>query len=166
MFILCFIKGNQIKGYFIFLFSYFFELFNIAEKLMAHKRGLDGSYLKPTREQCFAEFVKAIPELTISDQARLKAENMKLVEEKSELAKIKAEVEELKKIRKKEDKVTFDLVSFYETENKHYLKNLPPEYLEYWRLWKALKASGKRVKEFTWPIESIPEEIKKIHVSN
>ncbi len=38
---------------------------NIAEKLMAHKRGLDGVYLQPTREECFAEFVKAIPELTI-----------------------------------------------------------------------------------------------------
>jgi len=38
---------------------------NIAEKLMAHKRGLDGTYLQPTREECFAEFVKAIPELTI-----------------------------------------------------------------------------------------------------
>ncbi|MDE2590866.1 MAG: site-specific integrase, partial [Patescibacteria group bacterium] len=40
--------------------------YNIAEKLMAHKNGLDGVYLKPTREQCFAEFVKAIPELTIN----------------------------------------------------------------------------------------------------
>ncbi len=39
--------------------------YNIAEKLMAHKNGLDGVYLKPTREQCFAEFAKAIPELTI-----------------------------------------------------------------------------------------------------
>ena len=38
---------------------------NIAEKLMAHKRGLDGTYLQPTREECFAEFVKAIPDLTI-----------------------------------------------------------------------------------------------------
>ena len=27
---------------------------------MAHKRGLDGVYLKPTREQCFEEFEKAI----------------------------------------------------------------------------------------------------------
>lgn len=44
---------------------------NIAEKLMAHKRGLDGTYFKPTREQCFAEFVKAIHELTIDDSERL-----------------------------------------------------------------------------------------------
>lgn len=43
---------------------------NIAEKLMAHKRGLDGTYLQPTREECFTEFVKAIPELTIDPAKR------------------------------------------------------------------------------------------------
>jgi len=46
---------------------------NIAEKLMAHKRGLDGTYLQPTREECFAEFVKAIPDLTIDQAERQKA---------------------------------------------------------------------------------------------
>ncbi len=43
---------------------------NIAEKLMAHKKGLDGIYLEPTREECYAEFVKAIPYLTIDDAER------------------------------------------------------------------------------------------------
>ncbi len=43
---------------------------NVAEKLMAHKRGLDGSYLKPTREECFSEFVKAVFDLTISDETK------------------------------------------------------------------------------------------------
>lgn len=56
--------------------------FNIAEKLMAHKNGLDGVYLKPTREECFAEFVKAIPQLTVS-----KAEKLSLKLEKSEIEK-------------------------------------------------------------------------------
>ena len=60
---------------------------NIAEKLMAHKNGLDGNYLKPTREQCFAEFVKAITELTISDEARDKAKIADLEKEKSVLQK-------------------------------------------------------------------------------
>ncbi len=46
---------------------------NIAERLMGHKQGLDGHYFKPTREQCFAEFVKAIPELTIDPTERQKA---------------------------------------------------------------------------------------------
>jgi len=43
---------------------------NIAEKLMAHKKGLDGSYLTPTKEECFNEFAKAIPELTIDPTRR------------------------------------------------------------------------------------------------
>lgn len=47
---------------------------NIAEKLMAHKRGLDGTYLQPTREECFDEFKKAIPSLTVDPTERQKLE--------------------------------------------------------------------------------------------
>jgi len=47
---------------------------NIAEKLMAHKRGLDGVYLQPTREECFAEFEKAIPVLMVDPTQRQKVE--------------------------------------------------------------------------------------------
>ena len=50
---------------------------NIAEKLMAHKRGLDGSYLTPTMEECFHEFEKAILDLTIDQSERLKQEKIK-----------------------------------------------------------------------------------------
>ncbi len=32
---------------------------------MTHKNSLDDVYLKPTREQCFAEFIKALAELEI-----------------------------------------------------------------------------------------------------
>jgi len=56
---------------------------NIAEKLMAHKRGLDGTYLQPTREECFIEFLKSIPFLTISDDERMRLENEKLKQEKT-----------------------------------------------------------------------------------
>lgn len=58
---------------------------NIAEKLMAHKKGLDGGYLQPTREECFAEFVKAIPELTVNPAERQRAEIQKKNEEITEL---------------------------------------------------------------------------------
>ena len=57
---------------------------NIAEKLMAHKKGLDGSYLKPTIEQCFTEFAKAIPDLTIDDSERKNIKIENLEQEKSE----------------------------------------------------------------------------------
>jgi len=70
---------------------------------MAHKRGLDGTYLQPTREECFAEFLKAIPQLTISNEERIRLENEKLKEEKSENELLKAKLdnfeEELEKVK-------------------------------------------------------------------
>ena len=68
---------------------------NIAEKLMAHKRGYDGSYLKPTREQCFAEFEKAITELTIDPTERQKSIISKKNEEITELQRNKERIENL-----------------------------------------------------------------------
>ena len=60
---------------------------NIAEKLMAHKKGLDGVYFKPTREDSFKEFRKAIPQLTISESERLKIEVNDLTENKDVIIK-------------------------------------------------------------------------------
>jgi len=60
---------------------------NIAEKLMAHKKGLDGVYFKPTREDSFREFRKAIPQLTISESERLKLEVSDLTENKDGIIK-------------------------------------------------------------------------------
>jgi len=69
--------------------------FNIAEKLMAHKRGLDGSYLKPTKEEYFAEFRKAIPELTIDQTERQKVIIDKKNEEISELQRNEERIKNL-----------------------------------------------------------------------
>ena len=70
---------------------------NIAEKLMAHKRGLDGVYLKPTRDECYREFVKAIPQLTIDPTERLKLENEKKQEKIDQLeAKTQEVIEKTK----------------------------------------------------------------------
>ncbi len=55
---------------------------NIAEKLMAHKKGLDGTYLQPTMEECFKEFVKAIPDLTIDPTQR---QRLELVDKQKEI---------------------------------------------------------------------------------
>ena len=60
---------------------------NIIEKMMGHKKGLDGVYLKPTKEEMFEEFKKGMADLTIDDSERVKAENVKLLQEKSELEK-------------------------------------------------------------------------------
>lgn len=69
---------------------------NIAEKLMAHKKGLDGTYLQPTQKECFMEFVKAIPELTIDDSERNQIEIDRINQEKSEL-EIKSQEIQLQK---------------------------------------------------------------------
>jgi len=39
--------------------------YNIAEKLMGHKNGLDGTYLTPSTEQCYHEFKKVMQKLEI-----------------------------------------------------------------------------------------------------
>ncbi len=54
---------------------------NLVEKMMAHKRGLDGRYLQPTREQLFKEFKKAIPELTL-DPSERQAKELELQQKK------------------------------------------------------------------------------------
>jgi len=61
---------------------------NIAEKILGH-RNLDGVYFKPTVEQCFEEFKKAILNLTISDEERLKVDNIKKQRKLDELESLK-----------------------------------------------------------------------------
>jgi len=77
---------------------------NIAEKLMAHKRGLDGVYLEPTREECFTEFEKAIPVLTVDPTEKQKIEiekQQKKIDEfkqdKTQVALLRQEVAEMRK---------------------------------------------------------------------
>ncbi len=95
---------------------------NIAEKLMAHKRGLDGTYLQPTREECFREFVKAIPQLTIDPTERLKLENEKKQEKIDQLEsktqeiieKTKDNLELKKRVEKMEEMIM--RINFPETK--------------------------------------------------
>ena len=70
---------------------------NIAEKIMAHKRGLDGTYLKPTMMECFNEFKKAILELTVSDSERQKIKLKNQQIEITELSKKNEKISELEK---------------------------------------------------------------------
>ena len=69
---------------------------NITEKLMQHKKGLDGAYLTPTRLECFKEFVKAVSELTISPQERQKIKIERQQLESQEKDKRIKELEEAK----------------------------------------------------------------------
>lgn len=60
---------------------------NAIEKMMGHKKGLDGAYLQITSEQLFEEFKKGITDLTIEQSEIQKVKIEKLESEKSELEK-------------------------------------------------------------------------------
>jgi len=68
---------------------------NVAEKLLGHKNGLDGVYLKPTREQCFTEFRKAISDLMIDESERQRLKIDQLERDNSELERYRVKVDEL-----------------------------------------------------------------------
>ncbi|MCH7966285.1 MAG: hypothetical protein IIB02_02530 [Thaumarchaeota archaeon] len=75
---------------------------NIAEKLMAHKRGLDGTYLRPTREERYNEFCKAIKSISVSKEEKLKDEvkNLKL-----DMVKYEETLEKVNELESAVDKI-------------------------------------------------------------
>lgn len=73
---------------------------NIAEKLMGHKRGLDGVYLKPTMKECHVEFTKAIPNLTVSDENRDKLKIIKLEKEKTTVEELHIQIKDIHEMQK------------------------------------------------------------------
>jgi integrase/recombinase XerD len=98
---------------------------NIAEKILGHKNGLDGVYLSPTRQECFREFVKGIPQLTISDSQRQKITIRELEKEKSELKVKESQITELQK--QLED---FKKESLNEIEKLKWVNQIKSAYLE------------------------------------
>jgi len=85
------------------------------EDMMGHKIGLEQHYERYQEEdfERFPEYQKAIPFLTISDDERLKLENEKLKEKKSELEKVKEDKEMLE-----------DRIARQEQATKHILEKL------------------------------------------
>jgi len=70
---------------------------NVIEKLLGHKRGLEGTYLTPTRNQSFIEFKKGIPELTIDPTKRQGIELEEQQKKITELSKRDDTIQELSK---------------------------------------------------------------------
>ncbi len=71
---------------------------NLAEKMLGHSttHKLDNTYFTPTLENLFAEFQKAIPELSISESVRLQYENKRKGEKIKKLEAKESEIEKLK----------------------------------------------------------------------
>lgn len=68
---------------------------NLVEKMMGHKRGMDGVYLTPTKDELFEEFKLAIPDLTIDDYQRVKLEKKNLEQEKNVIENQRIENEKM-----------------------------------------------------------------------
>jgi len=83
---------------------------NIAEKLMAHKRGLDGVYLKPTMEECHKEFKKAITEIVIDPTERQRLELEKKQVEINELQQSKLDIKERDQRLERVESILLDAV--------------------------------------------------------
>jgi|APSaa5957512535_1039671.scaffolds.fasta_scaffold42562_2 integrase len=69
---------------------------NAIEKMMGHKKGLDGAYLQMTPERLFEEFSKGILDLTIDQTEKQKVKIESLEADKSELEETKGIVENQK----------------------------------------------------------------------
>ncbi len=64
----------------------------IAEMFMDHKMRMEAHYLKPTKDQLFKEYKKAIPELMLDESAKLK-EELRLDKEEIESSKDRVSIE-------------------------------------------------------------------------
>jgi integrase len=69
----------------------------IKEILMGHSVGLDDSYFRPTEKQLLTEYLKAVNELTINEENRLRTRVAKLEVEKSQIEALAYELEQVKK---------------------------------------------------------------------
>ena len=69
----------------------------IREMLLGHKIGLAGSYYRPTEEEMLEEYQKAINNLTINEENRLRLKVEKLEVEKSDYDALAADIASIKK---------------------------------------------------------------------
>jgi integrase len=69
----------------------------IREMLSGHSIGLAGAYYKPTEDEMLDEYMKAVDNLTINPENRLKRRVEKLEVEKIEIQALRLELEKVKK---------------------------------------------------------------------
>ena len=69
----------------------------IKEMLMGHSVGLDDAYYKPNEKQLISEYSKAINELTINEENRLKNKVTELQEKQDRIDRLVARIDYLEK---------------------------------------------------------------------
>ena len=119
---------------------------NIAEKLMAHKNGLDGAYLQPTREECFAEFLKAIGVLTIDPTERQK---ITIHDQQAKITKLQIQEAKIRELELKN----------IELENSKKLESMKMD-TNNLRIEQIIKSHGNEVAELQKQINEIISKIK------
>ena len=72
----------------------------IREMLLGHKIGLASCYYRPTEQEMYDEYMKAINSLTINEENRLKIKVELLESEKHEITSLKNQVDEMKSTMK------------------------------------------------------------------
>ena len=88
---------------------------NIIEKMMGHKRGLDGTYLQPTIEQMFEEFKNGIIDLTVDSSERLLVEKEKL---ELDNPNFENQSKQLKNLQNEFMRMKFDVAELLRKEGK------------------------------------------------
>jgi hypothetical protein len=66
------------------------------EMLLGHSIGLDDKYYRPTPQQLFDEYAKAIDLLTINDENRLRKQVDELTIKTTDIATLKTQLDELR----------------------------------------------------------------------
>jgi integrase len=67
----------------------------IREMLLGHKIGLTGAYYRPTEQKMYAEYQKAVNNLTINEENRLKIKVQSLEKEKTNYERLDAKIDQL-----------------------------------------------------------------------
>jgi hypothetical protein len=63
--------------------------YTVKERLMGHDTGLDNNYFKPNEKELLNEYLKAVNDLTINEEFRLKQQVVELSEKQDEIALMK-----------------------------------------------------------------------------
>jgi integrase len=70
----------------------------IREMLLNHRIGIASAYYRPTEDEMLDEFMKAVDNLTINEENRLRKKVEKLEVEKNQFEQLAAEIREIKKV--------------------------------------------------------------------
>ena len=69
----------------------------IREMLLGHRIGLASAYYRPTEDEMLDEYMKAVDNLTINPENRLRRKVEKLEVERSYVDQLRLEIEQIKK---------------------------------------------------------------------